>query len=256
MSLPPIPPPLASHPCKVCGSPAPWLGAVDFSKWCSRDWRKTPATGVGVDYYRCNSCGLLFSPSFDRFSPEEWKRYIYNAEYLQIDPDYAGERGHSYGNLFAKAFPDGPQLHTIDYGGGQGSLGAALRGLNWQNVTTYDPFVPEFSQRPANKADLVIALEVLEHAHNPAATFDEMASLRNDDGLILATTLFLPPVTNSSLLEWWYVAPRNGHVTIHTEKSLRLLASRANLRMCSNPTASVHYFWRERPAWADQVLPE
>ena len=254
--FPPIPPPLPAHPCKVCGSSAPWLGAVDFSKWCSRDWRITPASGIGVDYYRCNSCGLLFSPSFDGFTPAQWKSHVYNDEYLKIDPDYSGDRGQGYAGMFARAFPEAAPLHTIDYGGGRGSLAAALRALNWVNVSTYDPFVPEFSQRPAAKADLVIALEVLEHAPNPVATFEEMASLRTDHGLIVATTLFLPPVQNRSLLEWWYVAPRNGHVTLHTEKSLRLLASRFDLRMLSNPAASVHYFWRETPPWAAHVLPK
>jgi 2-polyprenyl-6-hydroxyphenyl methylase/3-demethylubiquinone-9 3-methyltransferase len=254
-ALPPIAPRLDAHTCKVCGSPAPWLGAVDFARWCSRDWHKIPTIGVAVDYYRCASCGLLFSPSFDAFTPEQWKIFVYNPEYLQIDPDYAGARGQGYANMFARAFPAAAPLHVVDYGCGRGTLGETLRDLNWRDVTTYDPFVPEFAHRPESKADLLIALEVLEHSPDPAGTFQDMASLRRDDGLIVATTLFVPSDLNAPVLNWWYVAPRNGHVTIHSEKSLRLLASRANLKMLSNPTTSVHYFWREKPLWAAHVLP-
>src|SRR5215471_6871473 len=98
MTVPPIAPRLHVYPCKICGGAAPWLGTVDFSKWCSQDWRKTPTVGVPVDYYRCNSCGLLFSPSFDNFTSEQWKTYVYNPEYLQVDPDYSGARGIALGN--------------------------------------------------------------------------------------------------------------------------------------------------------------
>jgi 2-polyprenyl-6-hydroxyphenyl methylase/3-demethylubiquinone-9 3-methyltransferase len=256
MAVPPIPSRLYAYPCKVCGTAAPWLGAVDFSKWCSHDWRKTRPVGAPVDYYRCISCGLLFSPSFDGFTPEQWKTFVYNSEYLQIDPDYTGGRGEAMGNMFAQTFPAAANLHVIDYGCGRGTMAARLRELHWTNVTNYDPFVPEFSQRPTCKADLVVAVEVLEHSHNPVATFEEIASLRTDNGVIVATTLLAPPNADSSVLEWWYVAPRNGHVTIHTAKSLGLLASRAGLTIASNAGQNMHLFWRDRPQWAAHILPQ
>ena len=101
----------------------------------------------------------------------------------------------------------------------------------------------------------MVAVEVLEHSQNPAATFEDIASLRTDNGVILATTLLAPPNANPSVLEWWYVAPRNGHVTIHTEKSLDVLASRANLKRASSSDKNMHFFWRDTPPWAAHILP-
>lgn len=254
MPLPAIPPWTDRHPCKVCGTSAPCLGARDLSKWCSHDWRKTPLVGVPVHYHLCPTCGLLFTPSFDPFTSDEWKTHIYNDGYLAIDPDYTGKRAHDFAGLISSTFPATASAHVLDYGCGQGHLGDRLRQLNWKQVTNYDPFVPAFSARPQEKADLVFACEVLEHAHAPAGTFEEMASLRSETGVIIATTLLVPPAADASILDWWYVAPRNGHVTIHSQRSLELLATRAGLRMGS-ANGNLHFFWRKTPAWAAHVLP-
>jgi len=215
----------------------------------------TPKVGVNVDYYRCPACALLFSPSFDKFSQDEWKTYVYNPEYASIDPEYTGERGRNLATTFAATFPHATSLHLIDYGCGLGTMGERLRELQWQNVTNYDPFVPRFSERPTSRADLVAAVEVLEHSHNPVLTFDEIASLRADSGIIIATTLLAPLEADASILDWWYVAPRNGHVTIHSPKSLAILAARARLNTASVTAGNVHYFWQQRPDWASSILP-
>jgi len=51
-------------------------------------------------------------------------------------------------------------------------------------------------------------------------------------------------------MDFWYIAPRNGHITIYTEKSLQQLFSRFEL--------SVHHFgngyhlaYRELPEWVN-----
>ncbi len=251
---PPIPPPVSVIGCKICASPAPWLGARDLSKWCSHEWQKTPTVGVSVDYHRCPNCSLVFSNSFDSFTNEDWRQYIYNDEYLAIDPDYTGKRGQEMAGFIATTFPAASSISVIDYGCGLGTFGNALRQKNWPAVVNYDPFVPEFSQRPESKGDLIFACEVLEHSNKPLETFDEIASLRGPTGVILATTLLAPPAAGPEILDWWYVAPRNGHVTIHSAKSLALLAARAGLKTGS-AGGNLHFFWSERPAWAAHVLP-
>jgi Methyltransferase domain len=197
----------------------------------------------------------LFSPSFDGFTQEEWKTFVYNDGYLAVDPDYAGGRGQGFATMIAGAFRGAAGAHVIDYGCGKATFAAKLRELNWQNISNYDPFVPEFSQRPTEKAELVFACEVLEHSHHPAATFSEMASLKADPGVLIATTLLVPANADRSILDWWYVAPRNGHVTIHSQKSLTILASKAGLKMGSAQGMGLHFFWRQRPEWAAAVLP-
>jgi 2-polyprenyl-6-hydroxyphenyl methylase/3-demethylubiquinone-9 3-methyltransferase len=254
-----LPPKLPVHACKVCRAPAPWIGACDFAKSCSQNWRLKPAIGVDVHYHRCPSCGLVFSPSFDQFSLQEWKTHIYNDEYLAIDPDYTGKRGELMAQTVAARFSHAPGMAVIDYGCGMGIFGARLAALNWPNVTSFDPYVPEFSRRPAAGADLVVACEVLEHAHNPMATFADMASLRTDRGLIMATLLIPPPEETASILDWWYVAPRNGHVTIHSRKSLLVMADQVNLRVGIGPSETggyFIYFWRQKPDWAATMLPD
>lgn len=54
----------------------------------------------------------------------------------------------------------------------------------------------------------------------------EIAALTAPGGLVIASTLLQPP---NATLDWWYAAPRNGHLTLHTAESLSILWSKAGL---------------------------
>jgi hypothetical protein len=54
----------------------------------------------------------------------------------------------------------------------------------------------------------------------------------------------LPPRS----LEFWYIAPRNGHVTIHTRRSLAALAARFGKRL-HHFSDGMHLCLTEPPAW-------
>ncbi|MGZ6479509.1 MAG: hypothetical protein ACXWQE_09420, partial [Bdellovibrionales bacterium] len=46
----------------------------------------------------------------------------------------------------------------------------------------------------------------------------------------------------------WYVAPRNGHITIHTRSSLEKLAGAAGCKLYHFDDLT-HMAFRERPSW-------
>src|SRR2546423_14681900 len=81
-------------PCKVCGEPSPLLGVVDFNKHCLVASRPDllPLSGVPVYYHRCPSCHFIFTTAFDSFTPDDFRRHVYNEQYALIDPEYAEER--------------------------------------------------------------------------------------------------------------------------------------------------------------------
>ncbi len=55
-------------------------------------------------------------------------------------------------------------------------------------------------------------------------------------------------------LTWWYAAPRNGHVSLFSARSLGLLAARQGWATASF-SADIHLFWRgDFPAWARHLL--
>jgi hypothetical protein len=63
----------------------------------------------------------------------------------------------------------------------------------------------------------------MEHALDPLATFEEALSFLKPDGAMLFSTQLQP---NGVTPDWWYIGPRNGHVSLYSHQSLRILARR------------------------------
>src|SRR5262245_47467989 len=51
----------------------------------------------------------------------------------------------------------------LDYGCGQSSFLDELKLGYEAELLRYDPAIPEFSQKPTNRADLLVNIDVLEH---------------------------------------------------------------------------------------------
>lgn len=242
--------------CKCCGAAARWFGAVDFSKSCEDHHGKAmPESGRAVDYFRCERCGFLFTPLIDRWSAGRVAAEIYNADYVRVDPDFTRVRPLGNASLLSWAFEDERERITLlDYGGGEGLLAQALREHGF-DTTSFDPFHAT-DPRPQRRFELVTAFEVIEHSPDPLATFADIRSLTADDGALVFTTLLQPPDIASVGLGWWYAAPRNGHVSLHTRESLRLAAEHAGWTLESFDE-NLHAAWVCRPAWmrhVDRVL--
>jgi 2-polyprenyl-6-hydroxyphenyl methylase/3-demethylubiquinone-9 3-methyltransferase len=226
-----IAPPIA--PCKVCGQPAPLFGVVDFHQTCAveRPVAPLPWSGIPIYYHRCSSCGFLFTIAFDKFSPADFARWVYNDQYHLADPEYFDARPKRNVNHFLHLFRDAPRdLRILDYGCGKGIFTRLIRESGFIGIEGYDPFVPEFSARPAHKFDLVISFEVVEHTPDPIGVFNDMCGFMEPGGILLFTTTPQPDNMEQIGLGWWYVAPRNGHISIHTVTSLGKLAAAHGLK--------------------------
>ena len=240
--------------CKCCGATAALFGVADFNRSCEDITRPpVPLSGVPIYYYRCPRCGFLFTPVFDDFTDEDFRREIYNQDYLRFDPEYGGARSRRQGGALAQIFSSARQISILDYGGGTGALGQTLREHGYANVQVYDPFVPEFSPRPTVKFDLIVSIEAVEHSPRPRQTFDEMVSLLADSGIILFSTLFQPDDIRRLGMGWWYVAPRNGHVSLFTPESVRELVSAHGLVLGSQPDRAHHVLIRGKPWFASAL---
>ncbi|MGA2582560.1 MAG: class I SAM-dependent methyltransferase [Tepidisphaeraceae bacterium] len=242
-------------PCKCCGQPAKIFGVVDFFQACTAE-RPDPKlgwSGIPIYYHSCPSCGFLFTTAFDQFSPADLKRWVYNDQYAQIDPDYFEIRPEKNVNTVMSYFaPFAQTLRVLDYGGGNGALARKLREHGFTNVESYDPIVPEFSQKPHGQFDLVFCFEVLEHTTNPAGIFDDMAHFIKPDGMAVFTTLVLPAHFQQIGLRWFYIAPRNGHISIFSVESLRILATKRDLRYF--PNENTHSVFRTVPPFARHIF--
>jgi 2-polyprenyl-6-hydroxyphenyl methylase/3-demethylubiquinone-9 3-methyltransferase len=209
-------------PCKICQQPAPLYGAVDFNRCCQiPDAVKLPLTGTPVHYRRCDACGFLFTDAFDGWSEADFKTHIYNAGYLAVDPDYAETRPRNNAVFVDKLFgAHKATLRVLDFGGGNDVLCSALRAAGFPAAVTYDPFVPEYAQPPAEKFNLVTCFETLEHMPDPVTGIGAIVAKLAEPGLVLFSTLLQPKEFDQLGLNWWYVGPRNGHISMFSRDAL------------------------------------
>ena len=241
-------------PCKCCGEQAALYGVVDFNRNCETlRGNPLPPCGVPVYYHRCPRCGFLFTIAFDHWTPDDFLRHIYNEQYILVDPDYRERRPTQIAEFVSTRFGGARERRVLDYGGGNGLLAELLRGKGFRDIQVYDPFVPQFSTPPSGKFDLILCFEVIEHSPDPRRTITEMTSLLSPTGAIFASTLFQPPDIQKSEMTWWYIGPRNGHVSFLTSEALAAIAKPLGYRWAS-AGQGMHVIFREVPDYARQLF--
>ena len=228
---------------------APFFGEVDFQKNCEEhNGLLLPPSGVQVPYYRCGTCGFLFTRFFDHWTQDEFKAHVYNDAYAEVDPDYAATRPESWAKTLADVYaPFLPRMSALDYGGGAGRLAEKLRGTNILRAETWDPFNPAFVAQPEGTFNFITCIEVLEHLPDPKAGMKSLVSHLPGEGAILISTVVQPEDITGIGTKWWYLAPRNGHISLHTARSLAHLLAPLGFNYSPTPFPHVHWAWREVP---------
>jgi 2-polyprenyl-6-hydroxyphenyl methylase/3-demethylubiquinone-9 3-methyltransferase len=215
----------SSIPCKVCGSPAPFFDVVDFNK-CVAAYAFGPS-GETVSYHRCDACGFLFTAYFDDWLPSDFARFIYNSDYAALDPDYASRRPIGTAELMAKILRDFKGARILDYGAGGGIFAERMAQLGFSDVASYDPF--SMPTRPVGRFDIITCIEVIEHIPSPCRAIADMLSFLSAEGCILLGESLQPADIGSIRGNWWYVAPRNGHISTFADRTLAALARQSGL---------------------------
>src|SRR5262249_4907915 len=75
----------------------------------------------------------------------------------------------------------------------------------------------------------ITCIEVIEHTTDPVATLKDMASFLRPGGVILVGTTVQPTDIDIQRGRWWYIGPRNGHISIFSLSAMAEAARRAGL---------------------------
>jgi SAM-dependent methyltransferase len=241
--------------CKICAEPAPLYGVVDFHRGCEiPGGKRLPPSGIPVHYRRCTACGFLFTDAFDDWSEADFKAHIYNADYLALDPDYLEKRPRDNAGTVEQLFgTHKTELRVLDFGGGNDAMCSALRTAGFPIAETYDPFVADYARRPEGTFDLVTCFETLEHMPDPVAGIAALLTSLAEPGLVLFSTLLQPQDFDQLGVNWWYVGPRNGHVSIFSRNAL-ILAWRHHGYLTASFNEDKHLAFRTLPAFAKHVV--
>lgn len=234
--------------CPVCKKQTShFLDALDFNRSCEdRRARLLPRSKRKVSYFLCADCGFCFAPEFLSWTQEEFGRFIYNAEYIKVDPDCNGSRQNDQIRVLESLMGEGKQeIEHIDYGSGLGLLSKQMNEAGWRSCA-YDPYL-DSQAKPEKRFDLVTVFEVFEHAPDPHALMADVQSLLKPDGLLFFSTLLSDgSIRPTPPLNWWYAAPRNGHISLYSAHSLRQLMAQHGFTLVSLSDL-FHYAYSGKP---------
>jgi hypothetical protein len=226
-------PPLSKHniatTCKICGANSPLFDVVDFQKYCSlHSPFEFGHSGVPIEYFRCESCEFLFTSSFDDWSNDDFAKYIYNSDYIKVDPGYDGSRAVDNSSTLVDILKDCRGKRILDYGSGFGGLKEEFKKHDFHRMENYDPYSSPV--KPEGKFDVIILMEVIEHTPWPTQALSAILEFLRDDGIILIGQTLQPHNINELRGNWWYLGPRNGHISTFSERTFITMAEQAGLR--------------------------
>ncbi|MFZ2725680.1 MAG: class I SAM-dependent methyltransferase [Methylococcaceae bacterium] len=244
------------YTCPICASTALPLDVVDFNKSCEELRHKyLPLSGIAVYYYLCEHCYFCFAPQLYQWKLSEFEKRIYNADYSVIDPDSVDIRPRSNAKNLIHLFANQKQvIRHLDYGGGSGLLSQLLRQEQWQSLS-YDPFYNKQTLiKELGQFNLITAYEVFEHVPDIETLMTNLSLLLAEDGVILFSTLLSDgQLDKNKRIQWWYAAPRNGHISLFSKTSLLIMAKRWGFTLGSFSTG-FHAMWKVVPSWASHII--
>ena len=174
-----------------------------------------------IEYYKCEKCGSITSPEMLNWPTEKFSSEIYNEEYFRYDPDYLGERPKIWANMLSSL--NYKKIKHLDYGSGSGLLSKNLKLSGW-NTCSYDPYSSK--TKPEGKFNFITAIEVFEHSTNIRNTILDIKKYLDRDGIILFSSVLVDSSINS---DWWYIMPRNGHISFLSKLAIINLAKEYSL---------------------------
>ncbi len=242
--------------CPVCGAACSLLDVIDFNRTCGdQTGSLLGLSGCPVYYVLCDGCGFCHAPQFSSWTKTDFRERIYNATYPLIDPDYLEKRPRTNANTLIALFGTPPKgFRHLDYGGGNGGLSKQLRSASWESMSI-DPFAADQEDLAAlGKFELITAFEVFEHVVDIRTLLANLESLRAPNGLILFSTLVSDKdIGAGQRLTWWYAAPRNGHISLFSRKSLRLMGKQKGLQL-GHFNEGLHMYFSVVPPWASHLF--
>ncbi|MDD3030156.1 MAG: class I SAM-dependent methyltransferase [Alphaproteobacteria bacterium] len=244
------------YPCPVCAHDSRPFDVVDFNKSClEQHGTALPLSGEPVYYFFCPTCGFTFAPELCAWPWEIFERKIYNEDYAAVDPSFRMKRPHQNHEILTGLFSKSKgRIRHLDFGGGNGFLSKLLKESGW-DTQSYDPVLDK-GVRPEDlgQFDLVTAFEVFEHVPDVNELMGRLKALLKPSGLIYFSTMLSDrDIVPGKRLTWWYVAPRNGHISLFSMKSLAVLAGKFDLNYKPQDNRA-HFLWSSLPDWAAGVV--
>jgi len=232
----------SSIPCRICANTAVPFDVVDLAKHCSQDEPYPDGfSGVSVAYHRCRICGAIFSPSFDGESQAKLPTSISDTRHRAIASDHeTGVLGTAARHMLAmrRRYRN---ARVLAYGVGAYALADRLCQGGYRRVEAFD--ISSRAEKPVGTFDIVLAVDCIEHTLKPVEAVRDMCRYLEHDGCIVVEQELQPDDIHEVRGNWWYIAPRAGHVCMYSAPAMASLAQVCGLTFHEGET--VHGFSRQ-----------
>jgi hypothetical protein len=170
------------------------------------------------DYFRCNTCLLVFVPKHQHLDLHQEKAIYDLHENHADDEGYRQFLSRLSIPLLARLQP---RSAGLDYGCGPGPLLADMLRQAGHKLDLYDPFYANRTDYLQNRYDFIACSEVAEHFRRPGFEFLRLFSLLKPEGSLgLMTKL----VTNADAFRKWHYTHDQTHISFYSIPTLRWLA--------------------------------
>jgi len=217
-------------PCRLC------------QKASRRVCEKTLYWGEKMTMFCCSTCGHLQS------SLPTWLDRSYQEKYGEEDIGMADRCLWTAQTTVAFAHLTGikPSDPCLDWGTGTGLFVRFCRDAG-MNFYGYEPLGnPLFCRSfvcgtglPQQAWTLITAFEVVEHFTDPSVEFEKIFSLKPE------TFLFTTLLYQGQGPEWWYLVANGQHVSLYTEKGLKIIGQKFGYNLTTDGT-EFHLFSKKR----------
>jgi 2-polyprenyl-6-hydroxyphenyl methylase/3-demethylubiquinone-9 3-methyltransferase len=222
-----------------------------------------PPSQEMVPYYSCKNCGFIFTDHMDGWGRSEFVERVYNEDYHKADPPFLVPGGASFpkdtiayhnGLTLASRLKGAEKdIRILDFGAGgdPGVTGSALIDRGFQ-LDSYEPNFVEGCAEPTGTYDVIMLIEVIEHCHDLDDVMRKLARYLSDHGIIYVATMLHPAQHDASVLNSWYIAPRNGHISIFSFAALAVLFRRYGINLVQTLYGMVGF--RQKPTFKNDFF--
>lgn len=137
----------------------------------------------------------------------------------------------------------------LDYGGGNDALCAQLRAADFRSPCPTIHSSRTSPHRRAVNSTSSPASQTLEHMPDPGAGIGAIVAHLDELGLVLFSTMPHPADFDRLGINWWYVGPRNGHISLLSRSALAKAWGRHDFRTGSFDD-NMHVAFRTLPDFA------
>jgi glycosyltransferase involved in cell wall biosynthesis/predicted O-methyltransferase YrrM/cyclopropane fatty-acyl-phospholipid synthase-like methyltransferase/Tfp pilus assembly protein PilF len=192
----------ANANCPVCGAASP-LAVVKKE----------------TSYHRCPQCDCVFTLSIDPKITE-----TENSGY----PARHDQKQDSFRLLRLLAALGRRPEKIVDFGCGHGETTRFLQAQGFDAVGIDKDTQVQLSDIGDESIDGIIMVEVIEHLYEPHAIFRQFNRILKTGGAVYVESSF---ADNKNLAEWPYLDPSIGHCTVHTLRSMALIAAKHGFKL-------------------------